>query len=117
EQGEDDELPGPGQLREQVGEHADAGGRHAYPQQIAAGAEHLEYQQDGAEGEPVPERQMLQVLDRFLPSLPSKVARTISPMPATAPITWLASSGISTTLLLLAEASWPRASTYFCATK
>src|SRR5690606_17296974 len=39
EQGEHQELPGPGQLREQVGKHADRGCGDADPQQVAAGTE------------------------------------------------------------------------------
>ena len=52
----------------------------------------------------------------YLPFSP-KVAFTISLMPPTAPIIWLASSGIITTLLLPALATLPSASMYFCATK
>ena len=105
------------QLREAALKAGDLKAAIYFQKQVAASAEYFEDQQDGAEGQPVPERQVLQVLHHFLPSLLSKVARTISPIPPTAPITWLASSGISTTLLLLADASLPRASTYFCATK
>ena len=43
-----------GQAEEQVGEHADRGGGDADPQQVTPGAEHLEDQQHGAEGQPVP---------------------------------------------------------------
>ena len=39
------------------------------------------------------------------------------PVPPIEPIIWLASNGIRMTLLLEAEASLPRASMYFCATK
>src|SRR5690606_12324622 len=53
--GEAEELPGPGQLREQIGQHPDRGCGDADPQQVAAADQYFEDQQHGAEGQPVPE--------------------------------------------------------------
>lgn len=61
-QREQNVLRRPGQFGKQVAEQANAGCGNAHPQQVAAGAEHFEDQEQGAEGQPVPECQVLQVL-------------------------------------------------------
>ncbi len=57
EQDEQPYLPGPGQSRQERAERTDTSGGEADPQQIAAGTEDFQEQEDGTEGQPVPEVQ------------------------------------------------------------
>src|ERR1700712_41780 len=69
EHGEQQKLQLPTHGWNDVSKNADAGSRHAYPQQITACAEHLQDKQHGAEPQPVPERQVLQVVPHGSDSL------------------------------------------------
>lgn len=88
----------------------------AAPQQIAVAAQHFSGQQESAEAQPENMRMGENERDHdfFRSPEPSLISSLI---PAMEPIRLLASSGIITTLLLLAEPIFCSASVYFWATK